>query len=200
MESDEDRIAFLLEDETRLQIAQWCEAEELSREDLARRLNRPSGGLSAPTTMLNRGALRRAASRGSKGQAGRRAKRLTLDPAWAVALHEALKRRTPAVLERGTAFLLVPLAETENACRALAAGIDEIAWGARLDGEQLGLILSPHPDVDSRAMIRAVAALARAGAQPLRVQLQRPMAAAELREWAATVIEAALPRGADVGE
>jgi len=168
MAKEADRIAFLAEP-TRLKIAEWCASESLSREEIARRLNRASGSLSAPDTMLRRKALIAAgSSAGARG--GRPAELLRLNPAWRRALTEALGRRLPGALEPGTDLLLIPLAATETACSVLASGKVEMEWGARMDGEQIGLILSPRRDPQSRATIRAVAALDRAGVRAARVR------------------------------
>jgi hypothetical protein len=177
-----DRLAFLAEP-TRLKIAGWCESESLSREEIAKRLGRPSGGLSAPETMLRRGALV-SDGFGAAGRSGRRPELLRLDAAWRKPLAEALQRRPPGGLEPGTDLLLIPLVETESACAAIARGELETEWGARLEGEHLGLILSPRHDPQSRATIRAIAALDRAGVRAARVRLQDLMAPDELREWA----------------
>jgi hypothetical protein len=180
-----DRTAFLAEP-TRLKIAEWCASERLSREEIARRLDRPSGGLSAPDTMIRRKALVVVGVAAAR-HGGRRAELLRLNPTWRKPLAEALRRRLPGGLEPGTDLLLIPLAATESACTVIANGNVELAWGARLEGEQLGLILSPRRDPQSRATIRAVAALDSAGVRAARLRLQSVMAPEELREWARIV-------------
>jgi transposase len=182
----QDRTKFLLSDPTRLAIAGWCAAEPLSRGMIAARLHRPSGSISAPDTMLKHKALMRAGHDAST-HPGRRAELLKLNPAWRKSLEEARRLQPPGKFERETDLLLIPLVGTESACQVLARGDIDIEWGARLDGEQVGLVLSPRHDPHSRATIRAVAALDRAGVRAARVRLQSVMAAEELQKWASVV-------------
>jgi hypothetical protein len=181
-----DRTKFLTSDPTRLVIAEWCAAESLSRETIAARLKRRSGSLSAPDTMLRRKALLHAGLEAKAGP-GRRAELLKLNPKWREPLRQALTLRRPGRLEEGTDLLLIPLAATGRACEALLREDMDLEWGARLDGEQLGLILSPKRDPHGAATIRAAAALDRAGVRAARVRLQSVMAAGELRSWASLV-------------
>lgn len=181
-----DRTTFLASDQTRLRVAELCAAEPLSREAIAVRLNRLSGGISAPDTMLRRGALIQAGF-ASEAHGGRRAELLKLNPTWRKPLTEALRLRRPGGLEPGTDLLLIPLAGTQTACEVLVRGDMDLEWGAQLDGEQMGLILSPRRDPQSRATIRAVAALDRAGVRAARVRLQGLMAPEELHKWAGVV-------------
>ncbi len=187
MKTVADRSRFLAANAVRFRIAEWCALEPISRETIAERLGRTSGSLSAPKTLLKHGALV-AAGRGIAGGGGPAAQLFRLNPAWESALSEARRLMRPAYLESGTELLLIPLAATQRACGVLANddGV-EIAWGARLDGEQAGLILSPHRGPDGRATIRTVAALADAGVHPVRLRLRAPMAAEELRRWSLRV-------------
>lgn len=181
-----DRTRFLASDPTRLAIAEWCAGESLSRETIAARLNRRSGGLSAPDTMLRRKALIHAGF-DTEVRPGRPAELLKLDPAWREPLMQALRLRRPGELKPGTDLLLIPLVATESACEALARGDVDVEWGAQLEGEQVGLILSPRRDPHGRATIRAVAALSRAGVHAARVRMQGIMAPEELQRWASVV-------------
>jgi len=188
MESVPDRSRFLAANAIRFRIAEWCALEAISKETIAERLGRTSGGLSAPRTLVKHGALV-AAGRERAAGGGPAAQLFRLNPAWESALSEARRLIRPAYLEGGTELLLIPLAGARKACGVLANDDSvEIAWGARLDGEQVGLILSPHRDPDGRAAIRAVAALEDVGVRPVRLRLQAPMAAEELRRWSSRVV------------
>jgi hypothetical protein len=188
MESLADRSRFLAADITRFRVAEWCGTESISRETIAERLGRPSGSLSAPRTLLKHGALV-ASGYKSATTVGPRARLFRLNPDWLAALDEARRLLRPGLLEAGTELLLIPLAGTEDACVALLAdGASEIEWGARLDGEQIGLLLSPHRDPSGGSTIRAVAALEKAGVRPVRLRLQAPLPAEELARWATGVV------------
>jgi hypothetical protein len=188
MELLADRSRFLAADITRFRVAEWCDAEPISKETIAERLGRPSGSLSAPETLLKHGALVAAGHAAATGS-GPRARLFQLNSDWKAALDEARRLLRPVHLEAGTDLLLIPLAGTEDACGALVRDDVEIAWGARLDGEQVGLLLSPRRDPAGRATIRAVASLERAGVRPVRLRLEAPMPAEELRRWAAHVAD-----------
>lgn len=192
-----DRSAFLAANETRLRIAEWCALESLSREEMARRLGRRSGGLSTPDTMVRRSALQHAGFAAGLGP-GRRAELLKLNPSWRPALEAAQQRFQPGRLHPGGDLLLVTLADAEAACAVLAAGSPDIEWGMELGSEQLGLLLATRSDGGGRSTIRAAAALERGGARSVRIRLNAPMASAELRTWARSVASRtqndALPR------
>lgn len=187
MSAADDRTAFLARNPVRLQIAEWCEEKPHTREELARRLDRPPGGLSAPATMLRHGALVEAGTTPPAAN-GRRSTRLVLAPNWRPALREARRGQIRSALERGSDLLLIKLPETEAACHALAAGLPDIEWGADLAGEQLGLLLVPHRDPRGATAIRAAQALRRAGAEALRLRINSPMGAADLERWAGEVL------------
>jgi len=187
MSTLEDRTKFLASDPTRLKIACWCSTEQLSRGEIASRLKRASGSLSAPDTMLRRSALIHAGL-GDSGGSGRKARLLKLNPQWREPMRQALRLQRPAALEPDTDLLLIPLTSTLSACEVLAQGANEIDWGVQLDGEQIGLLLGLHRAPDDGATLRAAAALGRAGVSPLRVRIRTPMAADELQRWATTVI------------
>jgi hypothetical protein len=85
-------------------------------------------------------------------------------------------------------LLLIPLTSTLTACEVLSQGAQEIDWGVQLSGEQAGLLLGPHRDSEGGATIRAVASLEKAGVKPVRLRLQTPLAAEELRRWAVKVV------------
>lgn len=187
MESLPDRSGFLAADVTRFRVAEWCDAEPMSREMIAERLDRPSGSLSAPKTLLKHGALVPAGYATAKS-AGPRAQLFKLNPDWKTALEEARQLLRPVALEAGTELLLIPLAGTEDACAAIVNDATEIAWGARLDGEQIGLLLSPLRDPAGGTTIRTVSSLEKAGVKPVRLRLQAPMPPEELRRWATNVV------------
>src|ERR1700677_4699116 len=132
----EDRTKFLASDPTRLKIACWCSTEQLSRTEIASRLKRASGSISAPDTMLRREALVDAGRRASGGP-GRGARLLKLNPQWRKAMQHALDARLPATLEPGTDLFLVPLTSLLRAGEVLAGGEEEIDWGVRLEGEPI---------------------------------------------------------------
>jgi len=187
MDTLEDRTKFLAADSTRLEIACWCSAEPLSRGDIADRLKRPSGSISAPDTMLRRGTLVDAGHRTSGGP-GLGAQLLKLNPRWHKAMQHALDARLPARLEPGADLFLIPLTSLLSACEVLAGGEEGIRWGVRLEGEQVGLLLSPTRTPDDGASIRLASALGRVGINPVRVRMQTPMSAGELQKWAVSVI------------
>jgi hypothetical protein len=183
----EDRTKFLASDPTRLKIACWCSTEQLSRGEIASRLERASGSISAPDTMLRRRALIHAGF-GDSGGSGRKARLLKLNPQWRESMQQALRLQRPAVLEPGTDLLLIPFTSMLSACEVLSQGVQEIDWGVQLSGEQIGLLLGTHSDPEGGATIRAVASLERAGVKPVRLRLQTPVAAEELRRWAVKVV------------
>jgi hypothetical protein len=186
MAAPRDRTAFLATNEIRLLVASWCRQEALTREAIAKRLERPSGGVSAPDTMLRRGALV-PDGLDRTSDSVRPAQLLRLNPEWEDALEEALRRRRPTVLPPNTELLFIPLTATEDACSVLANGVTDVAWGVRLSGEQLGLVLGPTPDQSGAATARVASVLGRAGVSPLRVRLEVLMGPTELRDWARKV-------------
>jgi hypothetical protein len=103
-------------------------------------------------------------------------------------MQHALDARLPATLAPGTDLFLIPLTSLLRACEVLAGGEEEINWGVRLEGEQIGLLLSPSRATDDGASIRLASALGRADISPVRVRMQTPMSASELQQWAASVI------------
>lgn len=190
-----DRTAFLSEP-TRLRIAELCSEEALTLEEIAERLQRPSGSLSQPRTMRKHRALIAAKKRGPSDSRGpAKAYRFNSSSAWKEALDEARLRQRPSWATANQDLLLIPLHGTAAACAAIAAGIDEIEWGARVGSERFGLVVAPEADIDGVNLIRVVEAL---GSDPeiARLQVGRVMGPGELREWSAQ----AASRSSAVGE
>lgn len=189
-----DRTAFLLEP-TRLRVAELCSEEALTFEEIASRLNRPSGSLSQPRTMRKHKALVEARKRKAPdGRGSAKAFRFSSAKDWREALDEARLRQRPAWATSKQDLLLISLRETPAACAAIAAGIDEIEWGAQLGGERTGLVVAPEIDTDGVSTIRVVEALGSV-AEVARLQLDRVMGPGELREWSARSVRRPGPAG-----
>ncbi len=183
-----DGIAFLAASETRLRIAEWSHAEPLSREQLAARLHRASGGLSAPDTMLAEAALVRAGY-ATEGTRGRRAELLKLNPKWVPALRAAQSLRVPGRLEAGVDLLLIPLGGQTLPAKPLREAYQTSRGECRLSSARDSASWLPHVRDDrGRSTIRVVAALETAGAHPMRIRLNAPMAPEDLRAWAASAV------------
>lgn len=180
-----DRTAFLSEP-TRLRIAELCRDEALTTQEIAAMLERPSGSLSQPKTMRKHKALIEAKKRRPSDGRGQ-AKAFRLNPAWKGALDEARLRQRPAWSAVRQDLLLIPLSETPAACVAIAAGIEEIEWGAQLGGERTGLVVAPEPGANGTSTIRVVEAL-REVTQLMRLQIGDVMSPNELREWSARAV------------
>jgi hypothetical protein len=197
MTSKADRVAFLLHDKTRLRIAEWCSAEKLTRGAIAERLGRPSGGISAPETMLGKKALRRAGSApGRSGRAG--AELLKLNESWRPALDEALRFERPGSLRPDTDLLLIQLRSTRTVCELIVGEELDFAWGVRLAGGPIGLLVSPRADVGGASTVSAAAALDAAGVEVMRITLRDVLSPEGLKDWARTVVPTdpvALPPG-----
>jgi hypothetical protein len=184
-----DRQQFLGANPTRLRVAELCAAEPISRAAIAERLGRPSGAISAPDTLFKHGALLAAGRARASARGGPPAELLKLNPKWRKALAEARRLHRPEPLEAGSELLLIPLAGTHDACRVVIdTGAADIAWGARLDGERIGLLLGMCPDPEGAGAIRATRLLEQVGVSPVRLRLRAPMAVDELKRWALTVV------------
>lgn len=192
MQTRVDRTRFLSEP-TRLAVAELCLGRALTLGEIARQLGREPGSLSSPETMADHGALkrrgRRAASRGRRG-----ATSYIFNPAWREALDAARASNEHRRWTGGRDLLIISLLDTPAACTTIAAGVEGIEWGARLEGEMSGLVLAPTSDPDSAATLRLIDAL---GAQrPLtRLHFSEVMGASELRNWANRVSGGRDPAG-----
>lgn len=198
MPEREDRLEFL-DNATRLKVALACRDEPRTHEQIARVLGRPSGGLSAPKTMLKHGAL--VVARKSQ-RAGVRAEEvwLSFNPEWEPELEELLARDSAAFLEAGRQLVLVPVGATARACAVLRRLADPQLTGVVLHGEQMGLLLCPPQSRTGSESLQLLGALGDAGVQALRLHLGQVLAPAELTRWAAEVAEGssdgpALPAG-----
>jgi len=188
MDESSDRIRFLLEDPVRIGVANACDAAPRTKTQIARALKRDPGGLSAPETMVRRGALNEA------GQAPRRGTRaggklFVLNPDWRDALADASAQASRTSLPDGLDLILVPTVGAAAACRALVTTELRVAWGALLTGKQTALLLCPssRPN-DDKATLQLADVLGRAGAHPARLRLDRVLQWPDLRRWAAVVV------------
>jgi len=179
-----DRTAFL-SDPTRFKIAEFCIGEWRSLEEIARRLGRASGSLSQPRTMHKRKVLEAKTRQGADDRGGTTVFRL--NPAWQKALAIARTRQRPELPTTGQDLLLIPLADTPAACKAIPAGIMEVEWAAQLVGESFGLLVAPSPDATGASTMRVLEALGVAGQQIRRLHLKEVMSPARLHDWSRTV-------------
>jgi hypothetical protein len=179
-----DRTAFLAEP-TRLKIAELCSGEALTDEEIAGLLGRPSGSLSQPKTMRAHKALLRGKKRKpSDGRSAAETSHFNPAPVWSEALDEARRQQQRAWTPGEQDLLLIPLHETPAACTAIAGGIEEIEWGARLMGERAGLVIAPQIGTGGTSTIRVVQALGSLNGIA-RLQLGDVMGPDELRRWSA---------------
>lgn len=184
MSVDVDRTGFLLEP-TRLAIAELCRDEALTLGEIASHLERSTGSLSQPKTMLREGALVAGTRRlGSDGRGG--GKTFRLNPEWEHALEEAQRKKGVARTINHQDLLLIPLSDTEAAAAKLSAGVPpDVEWGARVQGGGSGLVLAPTPDRGERGALRVVEALGEIGTRVVELHLSRIMTPNELRAWCA---------------
>lgn len=193
MDDLSDRIAFLLEDLVRLDVARACETSARTKSQIGHELKREPGSLSAVGTLEKRGALvtaGRAPARG-KRPGGEQWK---LDPSWVPAVRAAEADARAGRLFPGLDLVLIPLPETQAACGALAAGDVAPAWGIPLRGEQMGLLLCPSSSADDAATLRLVATLARQGVHGVRIHVDHVMPGPELGAWARSIANTEPPR------
>lgn len=188
-----DRTAFLSEP-TRLRIAEICKDEALTFEEIAAMLERPSGSLSQPGTMLKHGALVEDKRRRKRVDGRSKARAFRLAKSWRSNLGEAQERRRPPWADREQSLLLIPLSETPAACAAIASGIADIEWGARVNGESVGLVVAPQSDADGSSTVRVVQAL-QGVARITRLQLNQVMSPSELREWSGRAVQGSSSAG-----
>jgi hypothetical protein len=181
-----DRTSFLA-DPTRFEIAEFCISEWRSVEEIAARLGRPSGSLSQPKTMARRKILRTKTRPAADGRE-RGTTVYRLDPRWRPDLEAARARQRPQAPPSGQDLLLIPLADTPEACALLADGVEEIAWAAQLAGESVGLLVAPAADPSGASTMRVLKALGPVGRQARRLQVKEAMSAARLREWSRSVV------------
>lgn len=182
---------MFLDDPVRRAVAVACRGTPLTHGEIAAKLDRAPGGLSAPKTMLDRGALRLAGRKGAKGSRPG-AQLYVFNNDWETSLQAVLQRPTAPDLAEAE-LLLVTASTTARACGALVDGTADLAWGAHLHGEQMGLMLAPLPDGTGVATMRVIGALAAADAQVIRVRLGQTMNPEELRTWAEAVARPASP-------
>lgn len=178
-----DRTSFLA-NPTRFEIANFCNSEWRSAEEIAEQLGRPSGSLSQPKTMAGRKALQTKTRPAADGR-GTRVYRL--NPRWRPDFEAARARQRPEAPASGQDLLLIPLSDTPEACALLVEGIEEIAWAAQLAGESVGLLVAPVVDPSGASTMRVLRALGPVGRQARRLQVKETMSAARLREWSRSV-------------
>ncbi len=185
-----DRTSFLAQP-TRFKIAEFCHLEWRSLEEIATRLGRAPGSLSQPETMRERKALMTKMRRTADGRGGSKVKVYRLNPTWEADFAAAKMRQRPELPATGQEVLLIPLADTPEACEAIAGGIDEVEWAAQLVGESLGLLVAPSPDPTGGSTIRVLKALGPPGRQARRLRLHEVMSPSRLQDWSSSI---ALPR------
>jgi hypothetical protein len=198
MPSLDDRIEFLLEDPKRLRVAELCDQEARTHNELAGLLGGEPGAVSAPTTMRKPHwrALIKAGTGGSRG-----ARLWRLNQAWRPAVGEARRRleqcADEAVIQTlaDNDLLLVHLSSIGNACRALREPIPEVRWAAAVQGEGLALMLCIPRSDGGKAVARVVARLAEHGvAVPARLSIAEPISRDALAAWARDVVDQGAPR------
>jgi hypothetical protein len=177
-----DRTAFLAQEPTRLLIAELCQHKALTHAAIARQLQRSPGSLSQPKTMLKHRALVKVNRK--KASKAQRAPTFRLNKSWWKNVEEAKQLQRPARLSSQQVLLLIPLRDTPAACAALASGIEDVAWGARVSGGTIGLILAPSADVNGAATVRVVAALGEGARDVWELRLEDMLGPADLRRWA----------------
>lgn len=185
-----DRTAFLSKG-LRLDVATLCRSAPRTRGELAGELGRSPGSLTAHDTMLRRGAL---VSAGTRPAGGPRpgGELLAFNPEWEDDLSAALARRSPGGLTAGSDVVLVATSATARACAVIEHHRD-VGWGAPLQGEQMGLLLSPRDPQDEASALRLVGALADAGVQAIRIRVTELLPVDDLRTWATRVARPAPP-------
>jgi len=187
-----DRTRFL-SDPIRLRIAELCRDQPRTRAELATALGRDAGSLSQPRTMANRGALEERSR--AKASDGRPAKVYRLKKSWQPALKSAREQQQPAWPEDGQDLLLIPLANTADACAAIARGIPDIEWGAPVRGGAAGIVIAPLQGRNGAGTLRVLKALGGVAPQIMALHLGAPMSASALREWSRQVDGKELPPG-----
>jgi len=178
-----DRIDFLTQDRTRLDVALACRAGPRTKVQIAKALQRAPGSLSSVATLERHGALERshdAPRRGSrKGGA-----RWALSSDWAEAAEIASSRVAEGVLSDGLDLVLVSATDTAGAYDALSAADLEVSWGVPLRGEQMGLLICPSANPDEAKTLQVMSILGRRDIRPIRLNLPEIMSGRDLRKRA----------------
>jgi hypothetical protein len=192
MDDASDRTTFVLEDPVRLEIARACEQSPLTKSQIGHILNRAPGGLTAIATLEKRGALLRA------GRAAPRGSRLggirwQLNPSWVPAVRAAHVEVRSGQLSSGLDVVLVPAAQTYEASKALSVGDVQAAWGAPLDGEQMGLLLCASAEPDEGRTLRLLSDLAQRNVNGIRLRIRTLLPERELRDWAEEITGESAP-------
>jgi len=181
-----DRISFLSKP-TRFKIAEFCDGEWRTLDEIGAMLDRAPGSLSQPKTMRKEGALKTKSRLGADGRGGTEARAYRLNPSWRNVLEMARTRQRPELPAVGQELLLIPLAATSAACAKIVDGIDEVEWGARLTGETFGLLLAPAADATGASTSRVLEALGPVGHEARRLHLKEVMSPAGLQSWSRSV-------------
>ena len=132
--------------------------------------------------MLKHKALKEVRRKAASGRRG--APSFRLNASWEKHLEAAKLRQRPAALEANQDLLLIPLPDEPAACAAISAGIEEIAWGARLSGGTIGLVVAPRADDDGVGTVRVISALGPGASGVWNLRVEEILSPGELREWA----------------
>lgn len=182
MESLADRIEFLSRS-PRLEIARLCEEEELTREQIAKALGRPSGSVSSTETLVKRGVLEPVANF-DEPRRGRRGEllRLSQDPLWKQAVSSAQQGLSYRV-EEGYEILLVSVRSVAHLGSSYA-GLN-VLWAAEVHGENIGLLMVLAPDATGRQIYHVMAAFEASGVEAMRLRVGRTQDAQQLSRFIA---------------
>jgi hypothetical protein len=115
MNDPSDRIALLLSPSSRLEIAMACRGSPATKYEIAKKLGRQSGGLSAIEILEREGVLLRVSVEGRQRPRGRGI-RWRLNPEWTDAVDEAASRLKKGILSAGMDLILIPTTDVVRAC------------------------------------------------------------------------------------
>lgn len=186
-----DRTRFLLKDEKRLRIAEWCARQPLSHSELAKRLGADYGSISAPRTMA--GAKWKALLPAGKGGSWK-AQLYKLNPAWKQAVREARQQVDLDAISGVKAalgdvdLLLVRLNDLAGACRVLAEIRSEVDWVAPVRGESIGLVIGISRGDGDVATARMVTAMVERSVAPGRLTIGDVLNREEAADWSQRVL------------
>ncbi len=182
-----DRTAFLAEFPVRAEIALACSMGPATKSQIGRCLKRHPGSLTAIETLEKVGVLRRADSPSQRG-APNQPVRWSLDPSWRGAAQEAADQVKVGILSAGIDLVLVPNTDVAAACGIFSSPSSLVAWGAPLQGEQIGLILCPASEPDEKKTLDLLGELGKLGLRPARVRLPFVMDRDQLANWASGIL------------
>jgi hypothetical protein len=168
MDGPYDRITYLHEHPVRAEVALACRDAPATRAEIAKRLDREPGSLTAIETLERKGVLRRLHSR--RGGT-RKTAQWHLEPDWREAAEAAIEGVKVGILSADLDLILVPASDVAAASELFSEPNPRVAWGAPLRGEQLGLMLCPASGEASA--LQLLAELSRRGVRPLRLHLPK---------------------------